>query len=915
MFGRRRKSRDFRREIDAHLALETERLRSEGLGEEEARTAARRAFGNVALAEEHFYESGRWLWWDHLQADVRYGLRMLARSPGFTVIAVLTLALGIGANTAIFTVIEAALLRALPVSQPGQLVLLTDPNAHGHSFGDGGAGPRELLEYSEFEYLRDHNDVFSGIFAADSSLPQVPVRLSSLGGGSSEQNDTARVQLVSGDYFSTLGIHALRGRTFTSSVDRARGASPVAVISYAFWQRRFNLDPAALGQTIDIRQTPFTIIGVMPPGFFGETVGDAPEIWAPLTMQAAVYPGVDMLSPVHALQHAHIWLEAMARLKPGVTIQQAQANVSVVFRRHLEAEAVAGMTAHERADYFGQQISLWPGARGAATVRGAMGDPLKLLMGLVGLVLLIACANVANLLLARGSARQREFAIRAAIGAGRSRLMRQLLVESLLLAFSGAAAGVLVAPWVSGLLVRMMPGISTEPAAVHLDLALNMPVLIFALALTVLTALIFGLIPAWRAARVDINAMLKSATAAPVARPASPRASAGKFLVVGQVAASVILLVAAGLFVHSLARLAEVNLGYKPERLLLVGMNTASAGYQDATVRQFYRRMLDRLAAIPGIHSVSVSTNGLFQGNESGDSVWVEGYTPPQGENPHSRMDHVGPGYFRTLGIPILLGREIEAQDAAPARRVAVINQAFAQAFFPHTDPLGKSIRDVFPGNPGEMVVVGVAANDRSNSLRETFRPRVYIPLFNPLWPHNWVSFEMRTEGDPAAIGTAIREAAAEINPNLLPLEIEALPRLVDRSLGRDRFIARLAAAFALLAALLAGIGLYGVMACTVARRTRDIGIRMALGAAPSEILQSVLRETLLLVGIGVVVGIPAAIAGTRLIKSLLFGLGFIDPAALTFAVGLLAAVAVFAGFVPARRAARVDPMAAIRFV
>jgi predicted permease len=914
MFGRKRNPRDFRAEIEAHIEIETERLRAQGLGEEEARTAARLAFGNVALAEERFYEAGRWLWWDHLRADVVYGLRMLAKNPGFTVIAVLTLALGIGANTAIFTVIEAALLRALPVSQPGQLVLLTDPNMHGHSYGGEGAGPRELLEYSEFEYLRDHNDVFSGIFAADSSLPQLPVRLSSAGRGSSGQNDTARVRLVSGDYFATLGIHAWRGRTFTASVDRARGASPLAVISYAFWQRRFNLDPSALGQTIEIRQTPFTIIGVTPPGFFGETVGDAPEIWVPLTMQAAVYPGVDRLSPVPALQNAHIWLQAMARLKPGVTIQQAQANVSVVFRRLLESEAVPGMTASQRKDYFGQLISLRPGARGAATVRGAMGDPLKILMGLVGLVLLIACANVANLLLARGSARQREFAIRTAIGAGRSRLVRQLLVESFLLAFSGAVAGVVMAPWISGLLVRMMPGSLVGTTTVHLDLGLNVPVLMFTLALTIVTTLIFGLIPAWRAARVDITTMLKSTTAAPAARSANPRVPAGKILVVGQVAASVILLVAAALFAHSLSRLSEVSLGYPPEHLLLVGVNTASAGYKDANVTQFYRRMLDRLSAIPGVRSVSVSSNGLFQGSESGDSISVEGYTPPGGENPHSRMDHVGPGYFRTLGIPILVGREFEARDAAPARRVAVINEAFAKTYFAHTNPLGKSIRDVCPCNPGEMVVVGVAANDRANSLREPFRPRVYLPLFNPLWPHVWVSFEVRTQGNSAAVGAAIREAAGEINPNLLPLQVTALPRLVDRSLGRDRFIARLAGLFALLAALLAGIGLYGVMAYTVARRTRDIGIRMALGAAPREILRSVLRETLLLVGIGVAVGIPAAIAGTRLIKSLLFGLGFVDPAALAFAVVLLAAVAAFAGFVPARRASRIDPMAAIRF-
>jgi predicted permease len=913
VFGRKRKPSDFRAEIEAHIELEAERLREQGLSEEEARGAARRAFGNVTQAQERYYETGRWLWWDHWRADIRYGLRMLAKSPGFTIIAILTLALGIGANTAIFTVIEAVLLRALPVGRPGQLVLLTDPDSHGRNYGAEG-GIRDLLTYSEFEYLRDHNSVFSGIFAADSSLPRVPVTRNGSGRASAAQSDAARVRLVSGDYFSTLGIHALRGRTFTSSVDRVRGASPVAVISYAFWQRRYGLDPLILGQTIEIRQTPFSIIGVTPQGFFGETVGDAPDLWVPLTMQAAVYPGLDMLSPVPALQNAHIWLQAMARLKPGVTLRQAQANISLIFRRLLESQAGPGMTAKERKDYLNQQIDIQPGTRGAATVRSSMGDPLKILMGLVGLVLLIACANVANLLLARGSARQREFAVRAAIGAGRSRLIGQLLVESFLLAFSGAAAGILLARWASELLVRMMPRISTGPEAVHLNLAVDAPVLTFTLAVAVITGLIFGLVPAWRATRVDVTAMLKSATAGPAGRSASRPVRAGQLLVVGQVAASVILLVAAALFAHSLARLSEVSLGYKPERLLLVRVSTTSAGYQGEAVPLFYRRMLDRLASIPGVSAASLSGNGLFEGMESADPVAVEGYTPPGGGNLHSRMDHVGPGYFHTVGIPILLGREIEAQDAAQAHRVAVINQAFAQAYFAHTNPIGKTIRDVFPGNPGEMVVVGIAGNNRTNSLREPIRPRVYIPVFNPLWPESAVSFEVRTRDDPAGVSAAIREAAGKINENLLPLRIQTLPSLIDRSLGTDRFIARLAGMFALLAALLAGIGLYGVMAYTVARRTRDIGIRMALGAAPAEIFRLVLRETFLLVGIGVVVGVPAALAGTRLIKSLLFGLGSVDPIALTLAVILLAAVAAFAGFVPARRAARVDPMAAIRF-
>jgi predicted permease len=913
-FGSQRRDQesDLDRELRSYIDAEAQDQREAGLSAEDASYAARRALGNTTQIKEDVRMAWGFRWIETLLQDLRYGLRQLRRNPGFTAVAVTTLALGIGANTAIFTVFDTVLLRALAVRQPSRLVMLTDPNAQFQSYGLEG-GTRDLLGYPEFEYLRDHNSVFSSIFAADSEMPAVPVRLGSELTRRSGQVETAHVSLVSGDYFSTLGVRALRGRVFTSWVDKARRAAPVAVISYGYWDRRFNRDSSILGKTIEIRQTPFTVIGVAPPGFSGITVGEAPDLWVPLTMQAAVYPGRDMLSPVAAMQNEFIWLQAMARLKPGVTLKQAQANVSVLLREMLESQAGPGLTAAQRKDYLDQQIQLQPGGRGAAPVRGVMGDPLEVLMGLVGIVLLIACANVANLFLARGAVLQREFAIRAAIGAGRARLIRQLMAESFLLAFLGAAVGVLLAQRASALLARTMPGVEGATSVIHLDLAPDWRVLGFTLAITVITALLFGLAPAWRTVGADISPVLKSATAGPADKAHNRFYSPGKLLVAGQVSASLILLVAAGLFVHTLARLSEVRLGYNPEHLLLFRVDAAAAGYQGNAMTVFCRRMLGRLAAIPGVSSATVSSGGLFEGSDSGDPIAVEGYTPRGGESPHARMDMVGPGYFDTVGIPILLGREIEDSDAAPAPRAAVINQAFAQVYFAHTSPLGKVVRDTFPGNPGAMEVVGIAADTRHNSLRERIRPRIYFPLFNLLWPERSISFEVRTAADPATVSAAIREAAGEINEALLPLQMETLPGLVDQSLGDTRFIAGLAGLFALVAALLAGIGLYGVMAYRVARQTREIGIRMALGAAPRGILWLVLRETLLLVAIGVAVGVPLAIAGESLVRSLLFGLGRVDVPALVLATALLAAVAAIAGLVPARRAAHVDPMVALR--
>lgn len=851
-----------------------------------------------------------------LLQDIRYALRMLLKTPSFTVVAVLTLALGIGANTGIFSVLDSVLLRSLPVSHPEELAVLTDPDSHGASFGSEG-GERSLLAYSEFQYLRDHNEVFSKVFAADSQLPDVDITIgnSSSNAGAGVQRETARARLVTGDYFSTLGVKPAAGRFFTPEVDRVRGGSPMAVISYAFWKQRLALDPAALGRMIQIRDTSFEIVGVTPPGFFGETVGEAADVWVPITMQDAIYPGRDLLSPSpEGLLNQHIWLQVIGRLKPGISITQANAGVNVVFKRLIESLMGPEVTVKQRREFLDQRLKVQSAARGASTLEGGFGEPLKFLMALVGLVLLIACANVGNLLLARGEARQKEFVLRLAIGADRFRLVRQLLTESLLLAMVGACIGILLAFWADSLLLRMVGGVANGPASVQLNLHPDARVLIFTALVTLLTAVLFGLFPSLHATSLDLSTRMKFTSSAPRGESLSRRFPLNKTLVVVQVSFSLVLLTAAGLFVHSLAKLSRVNLGYNNENLLLFRVNAAAGGYKGPAQTRLYEDLLARISAMPGLRGVTVSHNGLFSGSESGDPIAVEGYTPKPDEQMDSRIDMVGPGYFTTMGIPILLGREIGPQDAGASLRPAVVNETFVHRFFPNTNPIGKHVRDVYPGNPADSIVVGVAADAKYNSLREKTPPRFYAPLFNPMWELSSAVFEVRTFANVASVGAALRSAVQEIAPSLPPISIRSMSGLVSDTLQTDRFIEQLSSAFGLLAILLASIGLYGVMAYIVARRTRDIGIRMALGAEPPNVLWQVLRESFVLVLIGIAIGVPAALAGTHLVRGMIFGLGFGDPLVIVSAGALLAVVAGLASFLPAHRASRVDPMVALRY-
>ena len=841
--------------------------------------------------------------------DLRYGLRMLAKNPGFTAVAVLTLALGIGANTAIFTVINSVLLSTLPVKDPRQLVVLTDPDSHGMSVGSED-GDRDLLTYPEFQELGERNQVFSGILAADSSVPRLVVAVE--GSEQSGEGSPAYVGMVSGSYFSVLGVNAILGRTFTTDVDKLRDANPVAVISYHFWRSRFGGEPSVLGRKIRIRQASYEIIGVAPPRFFGETVGFAPDIWVPLTMQAEIFPGQDWLSPEKNPIEKTMWLQVMARLKPGVSVAQAKASINVTFQQMLQSQIGSEMPADDRRVFLNQRIAVVEGSHGASTLREEFGKPLLILMGVVGLVLLIACANVANLLLARAASRQKEIAVRVALGAGPARLFRQLLTESVLLAAMGGALGLLFADWADAVLLRL---VSRGASPIPLDIHPDAKILAFTLLLSLLTGILFGLAPAFRVARLDLNSILKGTSRGVVGSVAQGgRVSAGKILVVVQVALSLLLLTVAGLFVHSFRKLAEVKLGYDRDHLLLFRVDPVTAGYKGPAIAQLYRDMLERIRAIPGVRGVTLSHNGLFSHSESNDQISIEAYTPKSGQEMNARFDHVGPNYFSTVGIPVLLGRELGPQDEGNGQRVGVLNQTMARYYFGDANPIGRRIWDMFPTTHTAFVVVGVVGDAKYNSLRENTPRRFYVPFFNPIGDPSFANIEVRAVGNPSALGSAVREAVKQTAASLPPIEIHTMTELVGESLTRDRMITTLSGFFGALAVLLACVGIYGIMAYAVAARTNEIGIRMALGAQRGNILWSVLRESLLLVLIGTAIGLPAVIGAAKLITSLLFGLTPADPVALTLAIALMFGVSALASYIPARRAAKVDPMVALRY-
>ncbi len=836
-----------------------------------------------------------------LWQDLRFGARMLFKNPGFTLIAALLLALGIGANTALFSVVDAVLLKMLPVKAPERLVLLshTGSGAQGDSFS-----------YGNYEHIRDHDQTLAGVLA------YYPLRLTVSVDGQPEPATTG--QLVTGSYYAVLGVNATLGRTIAPDDDRTPGAHPVCVISDGYWQRRFGRAPAVVGKTLHLSGFPFTVIGVTPPEFFGAEVGASMDISVPLMMREQVMPGMRPLA-----HDARNWFRMMGRLRPEATLEQTQASLGLLYQQLVaeRSERLAGSPKgkHAGSAMLEDKLIVAPGGKGLSAIRRQFSQSLFILMSVVALVLLIACANLAGLTLARAVTRRKEMAVRLALGAGRWRLARQLLTESLLLAGLGGALGLLVAWWGTRLLLSLLARGETP---LHLSFSPNLRMLGFTAAVAALTGVLFGLAPAFLATRVELQSALKQD--APELSGRGARLSFGQVFVVAQVALSLLLLIGAGLFVRTLQQLQRVDTGFARENVLALKLEPVGSDSKwraRSRLTTFYGELLRRVESLPGVRSASLVAYSpmsprewlvMGDGPESRSVVTVPGYTPQPGEEKYTHWMQVYPGSFATLGIPLLAGRDFGSRDDQQAPRVAVINESMARHFFGSENPIGRRF-----GLPnGGVEIIGVAKDAKYRSLREQWRPMFYMPFAQPGSDRAQMTLIVRTTGehtDVAPIAAVMQREARALDPGMPMFQVETLAAQLDASLAQERLVATLSSVFGLLALLLACIGLYGVMAYDVARRTPEIGIRLALGAQTGAVLRLALKQGMRLALLGVALGLAAAFALTRLLASLLFGVSATDPLTFVAIALLLSFVALLACWMPARRATKVDPMVALR--
>jgi predicted permease len=861
-------------ELRAHFEHQVEKYIQSGLTREEAARRARLEFGGLELVKEECRDARGVNFVETLIQDVRYAVRILRKSPVFAVVAVLTLALGIGANTALFSVMDVMLLRALPVKNPQELVEFIRLAPDGSMMTN--------LPYAVFKHLRENTKVLSGIFAFEADT-----RVFRAGVGSEHSS----VHEVSGSFFSTLGVNALLGRTIDPNDDRPDTEHQVVVLSYPFWSRRFGRDPSVVSATVRVSGIPCTVIGVMPPDFFGVDRGQLPDMWAPLALDR---------------DPDEVWV--LGRLKPGVSIPQARAQLEPLFKQALESlgDGMKRWPAHDRDAFLAQKLLVNRATTGTSGLRWQYwedSNTLKILIGMTGLVLLISCVNLANLLMARSAGRLHEIGIRLAIGAGPRRIFRQLLTENLVLALLGGVVGLLIAAGGHRLLVAFLAG---NLQRVALNFRLDEHVLAFSLAMALLTGLLSGVLPALRAAREDL---LPAVHGAPHLRGATRLPFARKLLTT-QVALSLMLLIGAGLFVRSLRNLATTDLGLARENLVLMRVDPSlSKSIRDR--REFWIQLTERLAALPGVRSVSVAGDAVFGNGWWNETIWTR---QPDGAEHDAAVPFniVGPGFFETVQIPLLTGREFGWQDQGKSPPVAVVNRAFARKFFAGENPVGKRFGNAGPGSSSRIEIVGIIGDAKYGDLREQPQPMFYLPLFQNLAERPY-QVHVRTAGDPAAAIAAMRREIQAADQDISIDGVRTINEVIHALLQHDRMFAFLASAFGLLALLLTSIGIYGVVAYQVTRRTGEIGIRMALGAQRMDVLWMVMRETLLVLAAGTAIGLPAAVAAARVLRNLLFALGPSDPATIVWAAATLVGAGALAGFLPARRAASLSPMDALR--
>ena len=832
-----------------------------------------------------------------LLQDVRYGLRTLARNPAFSAVAVLTLALGIGANTAIFSLTDQILLRRLPVRNPEQLVALrTTGSNQGHVWSDS-IDDSGMFSYPVYKDLRDRNQTFSNLLA------RFPTSVSVSGQGSTE---LAQAELVSGNYFEMLGVQPALGRVFSASDETAPGANTVAVLSYGYWARHFGSDPGILNKQIVVNGTSLTVVGVARAGFTGIQIGQLPDLFIPITMKAQMTPGWNGLE-----DRKDYWIAALGRLKPGFNRANAQVALAPTYHAILESDVhlIQG-TEKSRQKFLDKKLLVDSASNGRQIVQQGTGKPLLILTAMVALVLLIACVNLASLLVARGEARQREIAVRLTMGASRWRLVKQLLTESLMLSIAGGAAGLALAAWTLSALVGSIP---KSEGIFGLEATLDYRVLAFAIALTIVTGVLFGLAPALRATHTDLQGTLKDQGANVSGGTANVRLR--KWLLVSQVALTVILLAGAGFFTKSLLNLKNQDLGLRTDHVLQFAVSPDLNLYSPAQTAALVKKVRDQVAVLPGIRSVSVSRMAVLAGNSAGSDMVADGYVPQESEDTHVNEDWIGEGYFSTMGIPLLSGREFTASDTATSPSVAIVSEGIARRFFGGRNPVGMHI-GIGPKQNKEhpdIEIVGFVKDSKTADVHEKLRPMVYLPYTQDPALGS-VTFFARTGQDPETLANPVRAVVAGLDSNLPVFDVRTLATQVDDMEFDDRLLMFFSACLGSLAALLAAVGLYGVMAYVVMRRTREIGIRMALGATRENVGWLILREVVLMSGIGLAIGLPLAYGVGRLVESQLFGVKASDPLVFAAAAAALASVAMLAGWLPARKAASVDPMVALRY-
>jgi predicted permease len=881
LFNRRKLERDLVDELQFHLAMKQERAGATA-GD------ARREFGNPTGIRDRCRDLWTFAsleaWW----RDIRHALRTLRRSPAFTAVAVLSLAIGIGGNTAIFTLAHAMLLKSIPVADPDRLRLLTwvggeDVPANSTS-GYGNYDPKTRMQTSgSFSY-----PAYLEMRAKLESLGEVfAFRWTQVAAAADGLSEFVPAQMVSGNYFPALGVSPVIGRTIQPEDDRP-SAPAAAVISHRLWERRFARSTQVLGSRLSLNGEVFTIIGVLTEEQTGMQPGEVVDVYFPIARQ----PGNG--SPYRLTDNGDWWVQMFARLRPGVSSAQFQAAGDVVFRQMAMANAQPGV----KVDI--PRLVIEPGGQGIRYMRGAYGKALGALFAVVALVLLIACANLAGLLLARASARSREMAVRLSIGAGRFQIVRQLLTETTMLALGGGALGVLIAAPLSRRMVTVVP-----IRGFTVDITLNSVTLLFTAAVSIASGILFGLVPAFRATRLDLSPLLKEGSW----QGGGPRLSGGRLLVTGQVALSVLLLVGASLAIRTFANLQRTDLGFDPSRMLVFRLDPSRNGYKGARLAQVYADVRERIAAIPGVTSVVISHVALISSGGDRTTIQIPGYIAPPREPARTSIMVGSDGYLTAMGIPLLLGRDLSARDTASAQPVAVVNETFAKKYFGGANPTGKT----FEMNQRSIQIVGVCRDAKYESIRAVIPPISYLSYLQTASPRGSMIFNVRTEGPPMSVAPLVRSAVSAIDPQLPIADLRTEQDQIDQTIGPERFFAGFASAFGLTAALLAALGLYGVLAYGVARRTPEIGIRVALGAERGDVLWLVLRESLLVVVAGLAIGLPTALAMTRLAGAAVYGVQPVDPLSFTAGTFAMVTIASVAAWLPARRAGRIDPLVTLR--